>query len=172
MARFRSTYFFFLFGIVLIAGFSAACTRAKDLPVEPVINSLSFDAQTKQMVVDFSDGDGDFGISPTDPDFPEYLDSDSTQRNPYYYNLWIDYFEKREGEWVRVETPGSFNFRIPVLTPEGQNKQLEVTVTNDLSFDLPLPTAESDTIKFKVTLVDRAKHESVPEETDAIYLPQ
>ena len=123
------------------------------------------------MIVEFSDGDGDFGISPNDPKFPEYLDPDSTQLNPYYYNLWIDYFEKREGEWILVQTPGTFNFRIPVLTPDGQNKQLEVKITNDMSFDLPLPTAESDTIKFKVTLVDRAKHQSVPEETDAIYMP-
>lgn len=138
--------------------------------MEPIINSLTFDVPSQSMIFEFTDGDGDFGLYPDDT--LKYLDPERTIPNPYYYNLWIDYYEKREGEWVLVEPPGTFNFRIPVITPDGQNKQLEVKVTNDMSFDLPLPTAQSDTIKFKVTLVDRAKHESVPEETDEIVLSQ
>lgn len=170
MKRFNYTSSFLIPLVLIIGVVVMACNRAEELPVEPVITSLSFDTQSEALKLEFTDGDGDFGIGP-DYDEPPFLDPDSTIVNPYYTNLWIDYYEKREGEWVLVETPDSFNFRVPVLTPEGQNKQLEVKITYDMSFELPFPTAQSDTIKFRVTLVDRARHESVPKETEAIYLP-
>lgn len=162
-----------LFLAILAAGaFLSACEHESDFPPEPVINSLSFDTSNYSMVVEFTDGDGDFGIPENDPAYNYYLDEDSTQLNPYYYNLWVDYYEKREGEWVLVTPPSSFSWRVPVLTPAGQNKQLEVKITNDMSFDLPLLTAQSDTIKFRVVLIDRAKNQSNPEETQPLYIPR
>lgn len=153
-----------------MAVFVVSCENVKDFPDEPVINSLVFDSLTQSMIIKFTDGDGDFGIDHDNPPFQEFLDSDSTIPNPYYYNLWVDYYEKREGEWELIHTPSTFNYRVPVLTPDGQNKQLDVKITYDMAFDLPLPTAESDTIKFNVTLVDRAKNESSTEETGVIIL--
>lgn len=125
------------------------------------------------MIIDFTDGDGDFGITPGDPDFPEYIEPigpDST-KNPYYHNLWIDYYEMHDGEWELIEPNNSFNFIVPDLTPQGQTKQLEVTITNDLSFDLPY-SDKSDTIKFSVVLVDRAKNHSLKEETDLLVITE
>ncbi len=155
----------------LLGGVTVSCDRSDGFPDEPVITKLEFDTDIRSMVIEFTDGDGDFGIDGDDPDFPQYLDPDSTELNPYYTNLWIDYYEKQEGEWVLVEPENTFNFRVPVLTPTGQNKQLEVVITNDLSADIPYPTAESDTIKFIVTLVDRAKNESIPAETGELFVP-
>lgn len=160
----------FAFVTVLLAGLISSCDRSKDFPDEPVINSLEFDSLNKALIIYFTDGDGDFGIDSDAPPFQQYLDPDSTIPNPYYYNLWLDYYEKRDGEWELIETPSTFNFRIPVLTPAGQNKQLDVKVTYDMDFDLPLPTAESDTIKFGVTLIDRSKKQSIPQETSPIIL--
>lgn len=157
----------FLGALVILS----ACNDKNDFPNEPVITKIDFDLVNTYLIVDFTDGDGDFGISPDDPDFPFYLDSDSTIPNPYYYNLWIDYFEKREGKWVLIEPENTFNFRVKVLTPEGQNKQLEVRITNDLSTEIPYLFAESDTVKFGVTLVDRSLNESVTEETAELVIP-
>lgn len=170
MSRSRRCAIFVFLTAILLGGM-ASCVSDKNFPDEPVINSVEFDSLKKALIINFTDGDGDFGIENGDPRFEEFLDADSTIRNPYYYNLWVDYFEKREGEWVMVHTPNTFNFRVPNLTPQGQNKQIEVRITYDLKHDIPLPTAQSDTIKFSVVLVDRAKHESLPKETDAIVLP-
>ena len=166
-----SRYLFFAIFIVFVGAFASSCERDKDFPDEPVITSLEFDSLNKALIVTFTDGDGDFGIDNDAPPFNGWLDADSTIRNPYYYNLWLDYYEKREGEWVLVETPSTFNYRVPVLTPVGQNKQLDVKITYDMSFELPFENAESDTIKFRVTLVDRSLKESVPEQTGEIIFP-
>lgn len=163
-------YAIFVLVTSVMAIFIVSCENVKDFPDEPVINSLVFDSLSQSMIIKFTDGDGDFGIDNDNPPFQEFLDPDSTMPNPYYYNLWVDYYEKRDGEWELIHTPSTFNYRVPVLTPEGQNKQLDVKITYDMSFDLPLPTAESDTIKFNVTLVDRAKNESLPKETGTIVL--
>lgn len=165
----KQYFIFILFTCAIIAG----CERESDLPDEPVITRVEFDESEKDLIIEFTDGDGDFGIGENNTDFPFYLDDDSTEVNPYYYNLWIDYFELRESEWVLVVPKSEFGFyyRVPDLTPEGQNKQLEVIFTNDMSAELPYPFAESDSIKFRVTLVDRAKNLSVPEETEPIHMP-
>ena len=164
-------YAIFILITSVIAVFVMSCENVKDFPDEPVIGSLVFDSLSKSLIIHFTDGDGDFGIEGNDPPFQEFLDPDSTIPNPYYYNLWVDYYEMRDGEWEIIYTPSTFNYRVPVLTSEGQNKQLDVKITYDMSFDLPLPTAQSDTIKFNVTLVDRAKNQSIPKETPAIIFP-
>lgn len=155
-----------VFAIIGIAIWS--CSDKNEWPDEPVINDLRFDVAERKMFIDFTDGDGNFGHDAGDPDFPQYLDPDSLEENPYYYNLWVDYFEMRQGEWVLVEPNNTFNFIIPDLTPQGQTKQLEVTATYDMSFDIPYLLAESDSIKFRVVLVDRDQNRSLPEETELI----
>ncbi|HKL03488.1 MAG TPA: hypothetical protein VJ911_07415, partial [Cryomorphaceae bacterium] len=73
-----------------------SCDRGNDLPDEPVITKIDFDEASEELIVEFTDGDGDYGLDDEDPDFPLYLDDDSTEINPYYYNLWIDYYELRD----------------------------------------------------------------------------
>lgn len=164
-------YVIFVLIVAALTVFSVSCENSKDFPDEPVINSLDFDSLSKSLIIHFTDGDGDFGIDSEEPPFNQWLDDDSTVANPYYYNLWVDYYELRDGNWEIIHTPSTFNYRVPVLTPAGQNKQLDVKITYDMSFELPLQTAESDTIKFNVTLVDRSKNESIPKETSAIVFP-
>lgn len=164
----NKTYGIFILMTVIFIGGMVSCINDKDFPDEPVIVSLEFDTLSKALIITFTDGDGDFGIENGDPRFSEFLDEDSTVFNPYYHNLWIDYYEKREGDWVLVQPPNTFNFRVPYLTPEGQNKQLEVKITYEMKDDVPLPTAQSDTIKFGVVLIDRSKNHSLPKETSAI----
>ncbi len=168
MTTLGSRYSIYVLLALLLAASSSSCDKSKDFPDEPVINALRFDSVEKALIINFTDGDGDFGLNSMEPPFNGFLDPDSTIPNPYYNNLWLDYFEKRNGEWVLVETPSTFNYRVPVLTPAGQNKQLDVKITYDMSFELPFDNAQSDTIKFRVTLVDRSLKESIPEETSPI----
>ncbi len=159
---------------ILLVILATSCNDKNDFPDKPEIISINFEAVPSNLVVEFTDGDGDFGLGDQDlADFPPYLDNDSTQRNPFFYNYWLDLFELLDGEWVQIEPAegSTFNARIKVLTPEGQNKQLEVKITNDLSLELP-SLVQSDTVKFRVTLVDRARNQSVPRETEPIYLPR
>lgn len=161
---------------LLIASFLVSCVERDKLPDEPVINSIEYLEDTRQLVVTFTDGDGNFGLhdNETQPPYQPYLDTVSMEPNPYHYNYWLDYYKKDEnGQWLLVELPGNANFRIPFLTPEGQDKQLRVKITNDLGTEIPLPPfiVEGDTMKFAVTLIDRALNHSNVAETPPFIAP-
>jgi hypothetical protein len=175
IVRFSSTKYIFISSLLTMFLLTTSCDRNEGFPDEPEITEISFgphpETGENTLFVTFTDGDGDFGIAPNDPDFPLTIGPDSLP-NPYYYNFWVEYFELREGEWVFVDRPGEENFRIPVLTPQGQNKQLEVKLEVFMGEpELPYLLAESDTIKFRVTLVDRALNESQPRDTESIFMP-
>jgi len=161
----------YLLGILILG---TGCLKNDEFPDEPVITSVEFMADDTLLVVEFTDGDGDFGIDGDDPDFPLYLDADSTELNPYYNNLWIEYYEKVDGEWLYVdpENEQGFNFRIPVLTPQGQNKQLEVIITNAMEGEVPYLLSEADTFRLDIQLVDRSLNESEIVSTDPIVMPR
>jgi hypothetical protein len=167
----RSLGLYFSFCVLVLV--SAACTDDEELPSEPVINEISFDTTVKALQFRFTDGDGNFGLSQNDilPPYQPYEDDEETIPNRFHYNLWVDYFEKIDGEWEQVFTASTIDFRVPILTPAGQNKQLRVLATYDMSSFLPFITAESDTIKFQVRIVDRALNVSNMAETEPIVLP-
>ncbi len=162
---------FYISLFIAALGF-AACNKVEDLPAEPVINEIIFDTSVKALQFRFTDGDGNFGLSQTDilPPYQPFEDEAETIPNRFHYNLWVDYFEKIDGEWVQIFTASTIDFRVPILTPAGQNKQLRVLATYDMSSFLPFITAQSDTIKFQVSIVDRALNVSNMVETDAIVL--
>jgi len=151
--------------LLLIAGIIAlvACNDDDDLPDEPVINSVEFLEAEKDLVINFTDGDGNFGLPDDfiDPPFQAWEDSANGIINKNHNNLWVDVFVKESGTYDRLETPNpyGFDFRIPFLTPEGQNKQLKVTATYDLvDLDDFISTGVlnvGDTVRFDVTIVDR-----------------
>ena len=108
------------------------------------------------LTMNFFDCDGDVGLSDRDTVPPYNADS------RYHYNYYLDYYEKRDGEWFLVDFgEGGYKYRIPVITPEGRFPELEGEIDVDLFF---FPT-EYDTFKFSVTLIDRALNESEPVET-------
>lgn len=166
----RKTILAYLIGLTIL---TAGCVKSDQFPDEPVITNIEFKTADTLLIVEFTDGDGDFGIAADDPDFPAYLDADSTQPNPYYNNLWIDYYEKVNGEWSLVvpENEQGFNYRVPVLTPSGQNKQLEVIITNAMEGEVPYLLSEADTFRLDVKLIDRSLKESETESTGEIVMP-
>lgn len=149
-------------GVVL-----GGCRKTEDFPVEPRIEYKSFGifGDSASLTISFTDGDGDVGLDDYD-NLPPF-----DTASPYYFNLFLDYFELRQGVWHEVEFDIPMRYRIPRITPTGQNKVLE----GDLSVAIdPLPlftTGLSDTIRYKVHMIDRALHVSNTVESEVIVLP-
>ena len=160
----------FNIAMIFIALFAmTACKDEEDLPDEPVINSIDFRQDSKELVINFTDGDGNFGLPSemVDPPFQAWEDSSNGIINRYHNNLWLEVYVREQGVYqlLEVDNDYGFDFRIPELTPKGQNKQLRVTATYDLAFDLEAIAMTNtlnygDTLRFDVVLVDRDLNES------------
>ncbi len=139
-----------------------SCLPRESFPEEPILTYKSFDlySDSASVTVSFTDGDGDIGLGPSDL-APPY-DTGSV----WYFNLFLEYQELHNGEWVTPTLLLPFNYRIPRITPTGQNKALE----GDISVAVkpwPIAPAPFDTVRFSVVLVDRALHVSNSVTTEA-----
>ncbi len=145
-----------------------SCKKYEEYPPEPQIEFLDFvllrDAQgiDQRGVLRFSftDGDGNIGL----------YDNDTLP--PYDYNLFVRYFERKNGSFQEVflVTPryindttivydtATFNGRIPILTPAGKNKAISGEIEDTLFVNNPL--SAFDTIMFEVFIRDRDLNES------------
>lgn len=125
--------------------------------LEKVDNGTSHDSQA-ELTVYFQDGDGDIGLDESDKNPVFAVDS------PYYYNFFIDFYEKQQGEWVKIDLPTPLHSRVPHLSdnvPESiEGKLTIVTYINN-------PFSPYDTVRLTCWLVDRALHHS-----DTITTPE
>jgi hypothetical protein len=139
----------------------ASCRPESEYPDVPAIEYSKFLAigDNGRITITFTDGDGDIGLRESDIQAP--FDTSSI----YFNNCFIAYEEKVNGQWQagldQQGNPVEFKYRIPYVTPQGQNKALkgsiDITITpfyyNPISID-------SDTIRYRIKIVDRALHES------------
>lgn len=140
---------FVLLGVFLLF---ASCRREKKFSEIPYIEFVSIypaDPSTGMDVTvcfKFQDGDGNIGLDEYDTYSP--FDTSSV----YYYNCIIDYFEKQNGTFVRVELPSTLNLRIPRLS-----KKLKESIEGELYIDLYAnnPFSKFDTIRYDITILDR-----------------
>ncbi len=132
------------------------CRKPEEFPVEPVITFRSFTQyqDSASFVIGFTDGDGDVGLDAGDNQPP--FDTGST----YYHNLFLDYDELRNGVWTRVDFALPLYYRIPRITPTGQNKALEGEIAVALKPWPIVPGNPFDTVRISARLVDRALHTS------------
>lgn len=146
----------------------SSCHKAEEFPVEPEITFTSFEPKsdgTAQLTFEFTDGDGDIGLNPRDTLNPY------NPGNKYYYNVFVEYYELQNGIWTLIPiTNPPLYYRSPVVTPKGQNKTLNGSMTIDLPF-YHNPASSFDTIKLSMQLVDRALNESNIVETSTIVKP-
>jgi hypothetical protein len=141
-----------------------SCLKPDSYPDEPEITFREFKIMGDSAVlsIDFVDGDGDIGLNTSDTQPP--YDPDSF----YHYNLYLEYYEKMNGIWVKGTTDPAgdnfptgdtlnFAFRIKNITPSGQNKTLKgiINVTLEPVF-YNILSNHNDTIKYRVSLIDRA----------------
>lgn len=113
------------------------------------------------LVVYFHDGDGDVGLNNSDT--VGLFAPDSS----YYYNFFIDFYEKQYGEWQQVELPTPLHVRLPYFSEEEKESiEGEITILTYINnYFSPF-----DTIKLRCKMVDRALHESNVIETSEIIV--
>ncbi len=148
-----------LFAVILvIVVFS--CTKPKVYPLEPEISFKEmsmYDGQDtlgnpiKRVILTMSvvDGDGNIGL-PEDFTWPGFDTLDNK-------NLYINFYNKVDGIFEKVELLAPFYYRTAFLKPEGQDKSLtaDFEITMDYtSFD------DYDTIKYDFYIYDRDLNKS------------
>jgi len=154
-----------LIGISLIS----SCIKQEEFSDIPEITYRQFTTifDTSQYAVrgvlrfDFQDGDGDIGINPGDT-FPPY-----NRAGDYYYNLVIQYFEKRDSGYVEVILDPPLSARIPVLNPDYPGKAIKGFIADTLFMD---PSPAYDTIRLEFFIYDRALNKSNVQTTPDIVL--
>ncbi|MBK9177315.1 MAG: hypothetical protein IPM46_13480 [Flavobacteriales bacterium] len=143
----------------------SGCVKRDSFPPEPTLKFKSFTqfGDSASLVVLFTDGDGDIGLDDSDNQPPFNTGSD------YYYNLFLEYEEYRSvtASWVPISLALPLRYRIPRITPTGQNKALEGEIAVALAWPI-IPDNVVDTVRFQVRLVDRALRESNRVPTDPI----
>ena len=142
--------------LVLLAIFASACIKPEAFPDEPRITfrSLKQFADSASFTIAFTDGDGDIGLSAGDNAPP--FDAGST----YYNNLFLEMDTLYHGVWTRVQFTLPLRYRIPRITPTGQNKALEGEIAVNIAPWPIFPGSEGDTVRIFARMVDRAIHES------------
>ncbi len=149
---------------VALAVVAVGCFPKEQFPVEPRIADpvlVQFN-DSASLTISFTDGDGDIGLNASDVQPP--FDTGST----FYHNLFLEYEELRNGEWVRPTLLLPFYYRIPRITPAGQNKALEGEISVALKPWPIIPGNPYDTVRFTVKLVDRGLNQSNTETTPAV----
>jgi hypothetical protein len=121
------------------------------------------------VTVSFKDGEGDLGLTDADKtaDSPyrQYLADGSMNRN--YYNYFITIFRKNSQgtfEPVPLKDPRfPYDSTYPPLDPVGSKPaplKGELNFTTDIFIDTDTPIRSGETIRFEVSIMDRALHES------------
>lgn len=141
------------------------CKKKDPTPVPPTITFkeayLSEDNTYSIIKFEFYDGDGDLGLT---------QDENTGDQE---FNLLVDYYEKVNGVWVLKSPVVTYNTseaqydttylhtRIPFIENESKDA-LEGDMEVDLLFHpgLYLNTPQADTIRYELTLIDRALHKS------------
>ncbi len=156
------------FGLMLMF-LLGSCLKKSEFPLEPIITFKEFttSGDSGLLIINFTDGDGDIGLADYDTNPPYDLATGD------YYNLLLNYHEKQNGVWIDItdSLPLPFYYRVPVITPSGQNKALEGEIAVDLTPTYYNPFSNYDTIKFSVQLLDRALNRSNIVETGEIISP-
>lgn len=139
--------------------FISSCMKRPDYPDYPIIKFKDFipEGDSAKLIFEFTDGDGDIGLRPQDT-VP-----------PFDANLFLKYYEQREGVFVEIEPIIPFNYRIPDISRKGKIKTLEgeIMVRINYYYDFASPY---DTIKYSAYIVDRALNKSNVIETNPIVV--
>lgn len=134
------------------------CLEEASYPDEPEIWFISLTPSTTTpedaiLTLGFTDGDGDLGLDQEDLDAMDESDS------MFYNNVFIDYFERENGEWVAMPPEVPYYYRIPRISPSGQNKALRGELLIDILAYFN-PFTENDTFRYEVRVIDRARRYS------------
>lgn len=138
----------------------STCQREDQVyPLEPVLtyNAFNVTGNTAEIIIDFTDGDGDIG-------FDEGQDPDE-------FNLYLTYQELTDTGWTTIEFDPGYNYRVPNITPQGQYKAIKGSIAIEMTPYFFDPTSDNSHVRFDIQLVDRAGRESNIVQTDEVEMP-
>ncbi len=138
-----------------------ACFKDQKYSEVPEIKFIDFsqEGDSAKLHFSFQDGEGDIGLS------DDQIVAPYNPESKYYYNVYMVYYEKDDlsGWVVGTDINGDsivFKNRIkPVYTGKPKGLKGEIIATIEPIFYNPFST-ESDTIKYKIQIIDRALHAS------------
>jgi hypothetical protein len=139
--------------------FNAGCMKKENYPDTPEISYIGLElyydtasiVRTGVLAISYTDGNGDIGLNTWDT-FPPFQ-----RGGPYYYNYVIDYFEKQNGIFKKVDLLIPFSLRIPVLSPDDPGRAIKGVIYDTLGL---YPPPLHDTIRFEAYIYDRGLHKS------------
>ncbi len=162
----------FLIFLVLVG--LNSCFKKEEYPLVPIVKFDSFikKAENNKAVLtfEFTDGDGDIGLLESDTLSTYSIDGD------FYYNLFLDYYEKDDSlGWIPGTdlqgNPIVLEFRLKPILDYDKTKGIKGTISYDFDFYYNTTSDQSDTILYKFRVIDRALNESNIGETDPILTP-
>lgn len=150
-----------------------SCFKSEQFPLEPAISNpqVTVFGDSARVSFNFTDGDADLGLAAGDTSGVFAPDSF------FYYNIYLDYFEKKDnGGWEPGldlnNNPVVFAYRIKPIevseNTEGISGRIDITLEPTYKNDT---STDSDTIKYRITLIDRALNLSNVLETDPVISP-
>lgn len=147
----------------------SSCFKSEEYPLEPVISDpqVSVIGDSATVSFGFTDGDADIGLAESDT-FGVHAPGEF-----YYYNIYIDYFEKDDNlGWI----PGTdlnndtitFAYRIKPIEVSNNTEGIKGTIDVLMeSFKNPF-SSQSDTIRYEIRLIDRALNVSNTIQTNEV----
>lgn len=157
-------------GLLVVGG--SGCLIVPEYPEEPEITSLSLtqSGSSAELVIGFTDGDGNLGLADADTVGVHCPDTCIN-----HWNVFCEYYELQNGVWVHEfidwtdDNSIPFYYRIPRVEPTGQNPALVGEIAIDMPFYYLL--TEWDTARFDVKIVDRDLNVSNVETTALFVKP-
>jgi hypothetical protein len=171
---------------------TSSCLKAPDYPVEPVItfNSIkqtyvppvvagATPGDTLEFAVDFQDGDGDLGLDDADTKVAPYNSPTGGHNNlATSNNYFIQAFKRNKNNifepfYTFGGYPGEYDGRYPRLESTTDNKPAPLKGTLRYKLRLPLNRTSysiGDVMRFEISIMDRAMHQSNTVTTTEITL--
>ncbi|WP_157807306.1 hypothetical protein [Hymenobacter chitinivorans] len=159
------------------AGLLTSCLQAPDYPTTPHIDFKEVQAKrytfgggqtpvdTVRITIDFTDGDGDLGLSPDEKQAPYNPADANGNYNRTTDNYFITAYKRSNAnlpfEPVVTGSAQGYNSRFPKLfSTDAKPGPLKGSLTLTLPFFLGSPFRPGDEVRFDVSIMDRALNES------------
>jgi len=174
----------------LLAASLSSCLKAPEYPVTPSIsyNNIQVIRIQKQaggqpldsirLTINYQDGDGDLGLSPDERKNPPFDFQKGT--NKFYNNFFVEPFVRNAatGRYESlvakgITTPGAYNgaFPHPTSTTDSKAAPIKGTITYaPVAFGLGDTFQPRDSVRFEISIADRAQHVSNTITTRAVYI--
>jgi hypothetical protein len=167
--------------LMLFVGLAvSSCITAPEYSDTP---EISFKSITKQrfvtddgtfdsvkVTISFRDGDGDLGLdnADTNPPYQQY-EADGKTENRFYNNYFLQpQVRQADDSYQNYNVGFGYNSRYPYLNTSGRSEPLKGDLTFSQRFFKGTFGSPGKIVRFQVSIVDRALHESNTVITDPI----